>query len=277
MPNILLINLNKDKSRLFSTLDELYAVGQSDYITRIEACDKKMAEMISYKYISHKAEENIENPISTGILPNYAAVGCAISHIKCWKYIIDNNIEDVFVVEDDIQINNIKKYKNDLCNIKRIIAKNKNQTLFIGFNIRTNYKNDTYDYYQNFKVDGIHLNRIQDMFCGTSYYYINNQMATLLYDSLININYQIDLEIGKLAKNYIYNPNIIFLNFNTNSLTTNSKFKSTIQFYNISLNELVNIFNISEDIADCIYKYIPDCFKSKREQFISNNYILGNI
>ena len=106
--NFLLINLHSEKKRLLSTLDELYKIEQSDTIIRIEACDNIKAEQISYRYISQNAEENIKNPISTGILPNYSAVGCAISHINCWKYIVDNDMDGGFIIEDDIQINDAK-------------------------------------------------------------------------------------------------------------------------------------------------------------------------
>jgi GR25 family glycosyltransferase involved in LPS biosynthesis len=272
--NFFLINLNSEKERLISVLDELYKVDLSDTLIRIEACDKKKAEIISYQYISQKAEENIKNPISTGILPNYAAVGCAISHIKCWKYIYDNNLEDGFIIEDDMKIQDIKNFKNDLWNIQRLINKNKSKKIFIGFNtkkilkkyrLRRDYDYD-YDYYHNFKIGDKHLNQITDMFCGTYFYYVNRDMAKQLLDNLVNIDYQIDLEIGKLSKKFKYDHNNIFLNYNTDSLIHNNNLKSTIQFYILSIEDIMEIFNISEDIAIYIYKYIPNCFKKTRDK-----------
>lgn len=264
-----LINLNEQKKRLISSLDELYRVGKSDNITRIEACGKKKAEFISYRYISQKAEDNIKNPLSTKIIPNYSAVGCAISHIKCWKYIIDNNIQHSFIVEDDIKINDDTKFKNDIFNIEKKVDNLKDKNILIVFNtIRCNNNTNYYTNYDSiYHIRNIHLNRICGMFCNTYYYYINLNMAKLLYNNLNNIDYQIDLEIGRFASSYIHCKDTIFLNYNTNSIGCNPKFKTSIQFHVIDLKELMNIFNISEDIANCIYLYIPDCFKKKRSNY----------
>tara|TARA_B110000208_G_scaffold150585_1_gene181874 strand:+ start:264 stop:1088 length:825 start_codon:yes stop_codon:yes gene_type:complete len=271
--NFLLINLKGEKGRLINAIDELYSIEQSDSIIRIEACDKKKAEAISYQYISQKAEENIKNPICTGILPNYSAVGCAISHIKCWRYILDNNLESGLIVEDDIKINDVKKFKNNLWNINIFINNHKDKNLFLVFNSRrvnnkNNYNYNDYNCSNDFNLKNNNFDKIKDMFIGTHFYYINRNMAKFLHEKIINMDYQIDLEIGKLAGQYFWDKTNLFINYNTNALTINNKFKTSIQFYVISINELIEIFSISEDIANCIYQYIPYCFKKSRDNIM---------
>jgi hypothetical protein len=77
--------------------------------------------------------ENIQNIENTLIMPNYSAVGCAISHRKCWKYIIDNNINDCIIVEDDIEITDEKLFDIDMNYLSHKIN-NTPTPLFISFN-----------------------------------------------------------------------------------------------------------------------------------------------
>tara|TARA_B110000208_G_C11798478_1_gene440730 strand:+ start:5742 stop:6611 length:870 start_codon:yes stop_codon:yes gene_type:complete len=274
----LLINLDTQPKRLINTLNELKKIDENDYIIRINACSDEKAKQQYYKYISSAALNNINNIQNTAILPNYAAVGCAISHIKCWEYIVNNNLETTIIMEDDIEFKNESKFKIEFNKIKKLIKKHNDIAFFFTLNsLQKKNTNSNYCYCETEKSilnTELEIEKIRNVFIGTFFYLINNKMAKLLLDNIYNIKYQIDIEIGLFAKKYIYNDNkAIFLNIKTDTLQISKKFKSTIQYYNITLQELEDIFSISEDIALCIYNYIPTCFKKNKQLNINNNEI----
>lgn len=84
--NILVINLDKDKKRLNTlkkSLDELNLT-----FTRIPAIlGKDLPRLVIEKYLPR--------------LTTVGAIGCAFSHKKAWKYMIDNNLPYALILEDD--------------------------------------------------------------------------------------------------------------------------------------------------------------------------------
>ena len=322
----LVINLSHNYKRLVHTFQELEKVNLNENVTRIIACNEDEAKIDGFRYLTPKAYSNIINVKSTLIIPNYRAVACAMSHIKCWQYIIDNNIDNCLIIEDDIEIINKQLFKINFNYITNIIKENKtNKSLFISMNSKMfNQKDDNQynssgilinDYQYNssgilindyqYNSSGILINdndilindyqynnnndifinkmnngnyinynseikHIYDIFTRCHFYYINKEMAQLLLNETKNIDYQIDIEIGLLAKKYKYYRDKIFLNIETGSIIQSKKFISSVQFYNITINEIVNIFNINHDIASIIYNHIPDIYKKKNEDF---NYI----
>jgi len=104
---ILVINLEKREDRWKNVLTQLEKINPIlDKIYKIKATDDVSAEKQKYNYICKKTHENIIDTKSTTIMPTWGALGCAISHIFCWKYIVDKNIEYALVCEDDIYIKN---------------------------------------------------------------------------------------------------------------------------------------------------------------------------
>lgn len=286
----LIINLHNKYKKLVHTYQELEKVNLNDITTRIIACNEVEAKTNGYKYLTPKAYANIKNLKSTVIIPNYRALACAMSHIKCWKYIIDNNIEDCLIIEDDVEITDIELFKINYNNINEIIKKNKNnKALFITMNSKLIELNDIYDDIYN--SSGILINKYNDgkniyykenikqicnVFTRTHFYYVNNKMAKIFYNELNNIDYQIDIEIGLLAKKYRYYYDKLFLNIQTNSIIQSKNFISSVQFYNITINEIISIFNINYDVASLIYDNIPDIYKKKKEDNNINNINRNN-
>ena len=116
---VLLINLLDRPKRLHNAIKNLKKINLAENIIRIDACDKKTAKKIYYKFISEVAYDNITKKLeNTLILPTWGSVGCAISHIKSLKYIMDNKIEYAIIVEDDIEVIDIKKFLLKFENIK---------------------------------------------------------------------------------------------------------------------------------------------------------------
>ena len=272
--NKLIINLYNRPSRLIHTINELRKVNLSDYIIRIEACTKNDAEKNKDQYISLKAYRNIKNTKCTTIIPNLAACACAMSHIKCWKYIVDNNITHSYIIEDDIEITNIDLFKLNIHLKKNIINLNNNNKLFISFNSNivklNNFPDTSIEDYSNIK-------KINGLLVGTHFYYINYNMAKYLLTSCINITYQIDIEIGIIALKKYYCDYIKFLNIDTKCIRQSKKFNSDIQYYMISINELNNILRFPKEVNAIIFKFIPDHLKKNKNVLNKNNRNLKNV
>lgn len=257
----LIINLNNRPNRLISCIQELKKVNLNDKITIIDAVTPDLIKDNLSSYITIEALNNIKNPKNTLIIPNYTSIACAESHKKCWKYIIDKNIKDCIIIEDDIKINDVEKFKFDLQNIINLNCQYNGNTssvdtgLFITFNSKEHYISDYKE-----------LNIIKGIFTGLHFYYINNLMAKHLYDNIKFYTYQIDIEIGLLSMkmNSMCSQYNNFYNIKTNSIIQNTNFISDVQFYNISINEISQLFNININISNQIYNYIPDVYKKNK-------------
>ena len=85
-------------------------------------------------------------------------------------------------------------------------------------------------------------------------------MAKFLIDNLEKITYQIDIEIGLLARKN-RNSSCHFINLKTDSIIQTDKFKTDIQYYTINNNELGELLQLPQELANIIFEYIPNCFK----------------
>lgn len=276
--NILVINLQKRTDRLINVYKQLDSVNLSDVIIRIKAINSDDA----YKYIdrlSVGACSNIIEMTSTSIIPNMAAFGCVLSHMKCWKYMIDNNLYDGIIVEDDILIKDPYFFNFDLCVIKNHILRDmktrNNQPIFLAINPKIKnhvipiddyygYMSDDYYGYMSDNAD-IVKNKVYQLtkpFTGTQFYYINIHMAKYLLDNFTELTFQIDIQIGFLAYKDRYTN--MFYAYNTDNLEATG-LGSDIQTYIIDLFYLKkclrDIRNIPESVTNIIYTYLPDIMK----------------
>lgn len=282
--NVLIINLQDRPDRLVNVYQQLDKIGLSDSTIRIKAVDKDKA--VNYTDIlSTRACANIIDIKDTCIIPNFSALGCAISHMNCWRYIIDNNLDDGLVVEDDIKIINPMAFKLDLTSIRNYIISDKKHSnydkpFFLVFNPLFNndrdidlssngywYSNNYNDYMNS--QDNDYKNNIVYQLCqpftGTYMYYINRYMAEYLLDSMITMTYQLDIEIGILSNRY--DSNEMFHAYNTKYITTDNM-GTDIQTYLIENTNLRSILrdehNMPEDITDIVYSYLPSIFTKER-------------
>ena len=170
-----------------------------------------------------------------------------MSHLECWKDMINKNFNYAIVCEDDIKINNISKlnycYHNSLKKIKSTIP------TFISFcsEVGTSY-------------DINYLQPICSSFTGLAFYMININAAVELV-SLFPITKQIDIEIGNL-----YELSKFFYKY---SGVTYYKHISSVQYYFLNFENLENIFGnyFPYLILKIIYKYLP-----KKSDFNNNYY-----
>ena len=289
----IVINLHNRPKKLLHTLNELRKVNLSDLIILFEAKTPEYAKSNFHNILHKDAYQNIKNTRSTTIIPNFKAVACALSHISCWKYIIDNNINDCIIIEDDIEIKDPELFKMEYANFTQTVKSNSSgKPLFITFNSKNFPCNfDAYPYYDTNYINPYGLNgfrTINKPFTGLHFYYLNRRMAKFLWSNIKLIKYQLDIEIGLLAAKRAYplNNDIIFCNLHTKTIIQSKKFKSDIQYYPISIEELGNILKLPDEIIRIIYEFIPNCYKMIRsdENFTlypyenhNNNNIIMNI
>jgi GR25 family glycosyltransferase involved in LPS biosynthesis len=258
---ILIINLDKRKKNFDRTLGELKKVHLDEAVTRIKAVDEIKAKQDKFNYISQTAFDNLNNLQNTTILPTWGSVGCAISHINCWKMLSKMNLEYCLILEDDFYIKDINKF---LFALKFSInyMKNENTLISMCSRSKSGYKINEYLYSYN------------DYFIGTNCYLINRSCANFLLNNINQITYQIDVQMTKTLK--IFNKNQPFSYFLKEETSGVSWYEhlSDVQYYFINKKELYNLCNLCDlpiEIIDKIYDYLP-----KKELITNNNPELYN-
>ena len=278
-----LINLKKNKDRLNSSLNELDKVNLNDFVIRVNAKDHFYAEDNMHTYIRRSAFENIKNPKNTFLYPNFKSVACTISHVNCWKHMIENNFEHAIIMEDDIEITDISEFKFNYNNMISIIEKefvspdigSYKKGLYIIFNGKyLDYHNEDYyhnEYYYHDENSDNSNNRCYSSFdnakyfdptkavIGCHFYYINNVMARFFLEKLKYTTCQIDIEISILSR-LSYNK-YLFFNIETDSIVQSKKFRSDIQFYRYNKITLARIISLDMDITGLILEYLPTFYK----------------
>ncbi len=259
---ILLINLSNRPKRLLSALNELRKCKLTDSIIRIEACNKDKAEELKHNYISEEAYNNIMYKLkSTLILPTWGSVGCAISHYRAWKYINDNNIKDALILEDDIIINNKDKFMFNLN--KAINFKGNDITLFSSKNHSGHI--ETYSSYEN---NHSLMSKITSKMIGCHCYLLKNNVSQKLVENTLPFTYQVDIELTKAFLRA--SLDIKIFNIPNSGIKQSKEFKSDVQYYFITLEELYKTLNLPSELSDIIYKYLPE--KPKNDYYYYPTY-----
>ena len=202
-------------------------------------------------------------------MPTWGSVACAISHMECYKYIIDNNLKFGIICEDDIEINDIKKFKISLQQGINIVnkclqeVKSTSRNILITFNsekIKLNSDNNYYSEKINVNRDNKYLEKISGPFKNTHFYIINYNMAKNLYYNLKSFIYQIDIQIGFLIKRVLSlygSYNHLLYNFKNCGIIQSKQFKSDIQYHFITLED-IQCIEFSNDILHNILSFLPN-------------------
>ena len=260
---ILIINLENDIDRKTHCIQEFTKCNLEKQLYFIKATNKLEAQQLKYYYISDKANNNIDyNFVNDAILPTWGAVGTAISHTRCWDYIIENNYPYALICEDDIEIIDIDKF---LFTLNKVVMYYKNVNYdgslppfnnlscyksFIGKNILTTIDARPIDNSNTTKL------RIMGPFSNFHCYMINQDCCQYLLHKTIPITCQIDYEIGFIANKY--QTNFLLLNMTDGGTKQSYLFYSNIQYIYLSNNSIRKIFNfIPDEACDIIYKYLP--------------------
>jgi len=239
---ILVINLDKRLKNFNRILNELKKVELDSCVTRVKAFDKEYAKENKYKYISNKAYENLNNLKSTTVLPTWKSVGCAISHLHCWKMIDEMNLKYCLILEDDFKIENIEKFKFSFNYCLNFIKQQCNMS-FISFNSKSNTE---------YKINN-YFNKYSDFFIGTNCYLIDNTCAKYLLNNINQITYQIDVELSKKLRHI---NNIYFLKKEDSGVSWYDHI-SDVQYYFITKEELYDTLDLPYELIDNIYSFLP--------------------
>ena len=244
--HIFVINLHNRPKRFHNALENLKKVNLNNIIIRKEACTPERAKKEYTNYISMKAYNNInETFINDLILCNWNMVACAISHIEIWEFIQKNNIREAVIIEDDIFINDINKFKIVYNRGLNILRSNDNscelKKIFLTFN-NTNYTQE--------------MKKINEAFTGMYFYMLNFNMANLLLSKVKPLTYQIDIQIGLIFKS-LQSYNSICYNINNDCIKINKKFISDVQYYFVKLYDIFMVTKFNYDICSHINSFLP--------------------
>lgn len=269
-PTILLINLYNNPERLLNALNNLRKVNLSDKIIRIEACTKQEAKLKYRYYISRIAYNNIEKKhLNTLILPTWGSVACAMSHLKCMKYILDNHIEYGIIVEDDIEIIDTESFIYNYNRIKNILlssrkCSNYEKKHFYAFNAKkienytcNNYNLYEYNHFSN-NINILNEAKINGPFAGTHFYMMNYEMVKYLYYNLKPLTFQIDVQMGILIQRinfYGYNSKCLIIH--NSGIIQSKKFKSDVQYHFIKKEDFKKL-NLDDDVIRHILTFLPN-------------------
>ena len=153
--------------------------------------------------------------------PNHLATcGCFLSHIKLWKHIIDNKLDNVLILEDDAY-----KINEDPTNLPD------DGITYLGGFFHTIFMANKIKKLEVIipeSIDGINLlDKSKTRILMTISYYIPNwKIAEIMYNHIINMKYYrpIDSLMIKIPiKNYYYYPAIYLENDYTSTITGKKK------------------------------------------------------
>jgi glycosyl transferase family 25 len=186
------------------------------------------------KTLSNSEIENVIHPICFNMLCSNGMIGCALSHIKLWRQLLnDNTTDNYLILEDDIGDININK----LIKLLNFIDKEKIEYHMINLNTITCggkiIKN-------KIKIeDNLYLG--QGLIpLGASSYIINKRGAQILINNIAKykVKTHIDLQINIIKKlydnNFIYyvvEPNIVKLHDIDSNQSTLVNKKTNIMFF----------------------------------------------
>jgi len=247
---LLLINLKNRPERLKNTLKILEELNICDFITRVNACDKDEVIKHKFRYMNYLTYKNITgNIISTFIPPTWGAVACGLSHKKCWRYIVKNNLNYAIICEDDLLISDKNKFLFSFNMAKHFlnISSNSGSINMILFG------SEYYDA-ENENMENNNMTCVEGGFNKLHFYIITNSCAKFFLRNITTINLQIDVMIGKLNS---WSNKIKIYNFKNCGLRQNNKFKSDVRYVFIKRRDL-DYFRLGNNILDIIYGYLPN-------------------
>ena len=285
--NVLVINLKNRKKRRKNVLNELKKVFNIKQIKVFEAVNKERAKE-NMHYLHTSAYKNINNnTTSTCIIPTWGALGCALSHINCLKWISKNYNENNYylIVEDDIKITNVNLFKIKLMTAISIYKKNNfngelpnNNT----YNFSKNYKKYAIMVFLGFnhsinrsKKYDIDLYNINKKFIGAHCYFVNKYACDIILNKIFPIKYQIDIQYSFLNYRYNNRTNEYYLNMYNlinNGIIQDSTFESDVQYTIITLMQLKKIFKmLPDELCNKIFNYIIDLEYIRNNDYINQN------
>lgn len=173
---VFLINLDRDVTKYRKSMKILKENG-FDSIQRISAVDGKKVNLNKLdltwytKYLLKKPKHRCAHEQ----LNTLGGIGCYLSHIQCWKKLVNSNYDGAFIFEDDLEV-----IKNFTHTFNQLVLPSDCDYLGIGYNFAVN-ENKVSD--QFIKCD---------TFTGTQGYFITTKGAKKMLKYVYPIESQID-------------------------------------------------------------------------------------
>lgn len=199
-----LINLYKRPDRLKRFQDKVRTYLPDIQINIIEAIDGGTLDLNNEELIANVNPWNFKHLNQKTLR---GVIGCCLSHLKCYKKIIDNSEPYAVIFEDDCYfIPGQENMANDI--IKNLKLPNKFGVIWLNkwnTNMDSNVVNN--------------LRLVLDGYKTCESYIVSKEFAKILYDENIKNIGAIDAHIGQLFKKYPQYPcyaisNDIFIQFN---------------------------------------------------------------
>lgn len=219
-------------------------------------------------------------------------IGCALTHLQLWKELLDDEINDYYVImEDDCKlINNFKIVLDSiLSNLQ-----DKNMVLF-GYHMFDNFREKYSELFKNNnECSVVPINN--DIFLGGYFcYYINKIAAKKLIDYIgINgikygIDYIIKLMPDFIKEVYEVQPQIVFSSWNENFNIIDTNIQNNFEamdFSNISLPSIFSFYQTDRKIYSSVYETelksdkdevlnIMDITSDKKNLFVWREYFIN--
>jgi glycosyl transferase, family 25 len=151
-------------------------------------------------FVQHAIDQSVFMKKLRGSNLTRGEVGCAMSHIRLYKKIIDENISYACIVEDDIDITDAANFKaltnNEYCKTQ------KDWDLLLLGHIQQVETPDTsiVSFFKKKATSGIYI-AVPVQFCySTTGYIINNTTARILYEKGLPVRVPADFLTGDSAK-----------------------------------------------------------------------------
>jgi len=238
------INLKQHNQKWINSQSQLFKWGFD--VERIDAVYGKnldFNDLYNNNRITLLSELLLQDPnkrCSHEQLNSKGAIGCFMSHIKCWQKIIDDKLDGACIFEDDLVIN-----ENEISKFKMIMNNLPPDTDVLSFGYLTT-RNSCSNSYSNSLINISQLPleglfKRCDKFFGTQGYYVTNSGAKKLLAKAYPLELQVDGYIAIMGKlNYI---NLLFTD------------KSMINQHNITGSDIQFYTCIKCEISEMKYSY----------------------
>jgi GR25 family glycosyltransferase involved in LPS biosynthesis len=152
---ILYINLQRRPDRNENVQKIVNDHGLNDITVRIDAVDGRglTKDNISKDLITKEGIDDAFNSKQRVYVPlTIGGIGCALSHKKCYEYIVNNNIQKCLILEDDIRVDD--KFVEKINSLEKIVPKDFDM-FFLGFHGAHALKQVSYDYFIPTRIYGL--------------------------------------------------------------------------------------------------------------------------
>jgi len=206
-PHVIIINRKKHRSRIEHVLRQLDIAGLCSKVTVLTASEPEDAKNEAHHIAHPTTLLNIANKANrdSRAIGNWNQLACALSHIRAWKLLGKMNLEEAIIVEDDIVVDNIFRVKSHLGWLRRKRNRdrsNESDKLFCVLGARSCAENIYRSVYTIDPTRSLSPYRINGPFCGMHFYMISRSIVENLYQAILPLKYQIDVELGHIISPY---------------------------------------------------------------------------